>query len=54
MADKAKAASKGKSSKGKKGAGKTLLGPSTVVRPCLFGATMLLVLQTVLRVFLKA
>jgi hypothetical protein len=38
--------------KGKKE--KAGLGPKTVVRPCLIGAGMLFVVQTAMKVFLKA
>jgi hypothetical protein len=31
-----------------------VLGPKTVVKPCLAGAGILLVIQTLMRVFLKA
>ena len=31
-----------------------VLGPATVVRPCLYGALVLTVIQTVMKVFLKA
>jgi hypothetical protein len=34
--------------------GKLLLGPSTVVKPCLMGAGILYVVQTAMAVFLKA
>ena len=44
-----------KDGKGKaKGKKEKVLGPATVVRPALFGVAILYVVQTALRVFLKA
>jgi hypothetical protein len=37
-----------------KGAKERYLGPSTVVKPCLLGAAVLLVAQVAMQVFLKA
>jgi hypothetical protein len=38
----------------KKGKRERFLGPSTVVKPALFGATMLLVIQGAMKMFLHA
>jgi len=44
----------GKAGKSKKGKKEKFLGPATVVRPALFGAAALFVIQAAMHTFLKA